>query len=98
MPETPDRLATYRSRRDPSITTEPAAEPPTDSGDGPIFVVQEHHASSLHWDLRLEHHGVLVSWAVPKGLPPAPGVERLAVHTEDHPPVLRPLRGRDPGR
>jgi bifunctional non-homologous end joining protein LigD len=85
VPETPDRLATYRSRRDPSITTEPAAEPPTDSGDGPIFVVQEHHASSLHWDLRLEHHGVLVSWAVPKGLPPAPGVERLAVHTEDHP-------------
>ncbi len=55
------------------------------SPERPRFVIQEHHATRLHWDLRLEHDGVLASWAIPNGIPPTPQENRLAVRTEDHP-------------
>ena len=78
------KLETYRSKRSAQKTPEPMGEQAT-AGDGRRFVIQEHHATRLHWDLRLEHDGVLVSFAVPNGLPEAPKDNRLAVHTEDHP-------------
>ena len=83
-----DRLSTYRSMRDARKTPEPVpatAPEPEGSGGDPIFVIQEHHARALHWDFRLEHDGVLVSWAVPKSPPTDPKANRLAVQTEDHP-------------
>src|SRR3954463_4509195 len=81
-----DRLSDYRRKRDFGATPEPAAGTP---GEGPAelprFVVQEHHARRLHWDLRLEHEGALASWAVPRGIPHDPARNGLAVRTEDHP-------------
>src|SRR6201994_3915500 len=80
------RLDTYRAKRDFGSTSEPAgADGDGASADAPRFVIQEHHATRLHWDLRLEHEGVLASWAIPNGIPPDPHENRLAVHTEDHP-------------
>jgi len=85
-----DRLQAYRDKRDAARTPEPvppAAAPgerPEDEAGG-TFVIQEHHARRLHWDFRLERGGVLVSWALPKGVPDDPAVNHLAVHTEDHP-------------
>ncbi|ROP63915.1 ATP-dependent DNA ligase [Curtobacterium sp. ZW137] len=82
-----DRLSTYRAKRDASKTPEPVPQDaPTVRKDGtPTFVIQEHHATRDHYDFRLEHDGVLVSWALPKGEPTDPGKNHLAVMTEDHP-------------
>ena len=81
--KTPEQLENYSRKRSFDKTPEP---PPAGSiGKGSAFVVHRHHASRLHYDLRLEQNGVLKSWAVPKGLPPRPGILRLAVNVEDHP-------------
>ena len=85
-----DRLATYRSMRDAGKTPEPvpaarARKSRAPKSKGQSFVIQEHHASRLHWDFRLEHDGVLVSWALPKGVPTDYKGNHLAVQTEDHP-------------
>ena len=99
VPESPDqdaRLDEYRAKRDPARTPEPVPDP----GDRPpaaehrTFVIQEHHARALHWDFRLERDGVLVSWAVPKGLPQDQKTNHLAVHTEDHPLEYATFEGR----
>ncbi len=79
-----DKLSEYRSKRDFDATPEPAGGGDHD-GERERFVVQEHHARNLHWDLRLERDGVLVSWALPKGIPTNPKRNHLAVHVEDHP-------------
>jgi DNA ligase D-like protein (predicted ligase)/DNA ligase D-like protein (predicted polymerase)/DNA ligase D-like protein (predicted 3'-phosphoesterase) len=81
--KTPEQLEQYARKRSFERTTEPP--PQAAGGTGSAFVVHRHHASRLHYDLRLEKDGVLKSWAVPKGLPPRPGIRRLAVQVEDHP-------------
>jgi bifunctional non-homologous end joining protein LigD len=83
---TDEKLDKYRSMRSAGETPEPVPEPGyLPHGNDDTFVIQEHHARRLHYDFRLERGGVLVSWAVPKGIPPDTGHNRLAVQTEDHP-------------
>src|SRR6478735_8287146 len=77
-------LEKYRQKRDPKRTPEPFGGKRR-TGDPLRFVVQRHAARSLHYDFRLERNGVLLSWAVPKGVPLAMGERHLAVHVEDHP-------------
>ena len=84
------RLEEYRTKRDAAATPEPfTAEQHRGRTDGGTlresFVIQEHHASRLHYDFRLERDGVLVSWALPKGVPTTKAKNHLAVQTEDHP-------------
>jgi bifunctional non-homologous end joining protein LigD len=104
-----DRLGTYRSKRDFEITPEPGAPSGSSQSDvaaekkteGPhaddlAFVVQKHDARRLHYDVRLEVDGAMVSWAVPKGPSYDPSVKRLAVQTEDHPMAYNAFEGRIP--
>ncbi|MEQ4519859.1 ATP-dependent DNA ligase [Pseudarthrobacter sp. B907] len=84
------RLEEYRAKRDAAATPEPftADQHRSRNDGGPLresFVIQEHHASRLHYDFRLERDGVLVSWALPKGVPTTKAKNHLAVQTEDHP-------------
>jgi bifunctional non-homologous end joining protein LigD len=88
------RLKDYRAKRDFTTTPEPSEKPKrapakrkraAKQAAASRFVIHEHSATRLHWDLRLERDGVLASWAVPKGLPVAPKENHLAVWTEDHP-------------
>src|SRR5688500_16760489 len=85
------KLREYDKKRDFSATPEPATKTgvreagkkePETSGR---FVIQEHDATRLHWDLRLEHDGALASWAVPNGITESPKENRKAIHVEDHP-------------
>jgi bifunctional non-homologous end joining protein LigD len=100
-----DKLEAYRGKRDPRITPEPIPVAGTGRGrrgktatvpEPRRFVIQEHHASALHWDFRLERDGVLVSWAIPKGLPVDKKTNHLAVHTEDHPMEYATFEGTIP--
>ena len=91
-------LAEYLSMRKTGVTPEPmpASSWGAPSGGDPVFVIQEHHARRLHYDLRLERDGVLKSWAVPKGIPDDAGVNHLAVQTEDHPMEYATFEGTIP--
>lgn len=76
-------LKKYRNKRNFTSTSEPEGEIATTNKR--IYVIQEHHASHLHWDLRLEMDGILKSWALPKKPPRETNIRRLAVPVEDHP-------------
>ena len=87
-------LKEYQKKRNLSESPEPKAEVKKSGGEKkPIYMIHEHHASHLHWDLRLEEDGVLKSWAVPKEPPEKPGVKRLAVQVEDHPLAYAKFHG-----
>ncbi|MBN1682098.1 3'-phosphoesterase [Candidatus Bathyarchaeota archaeon] len=79
----PQKLEEYYTKRDFTISPEPTGG--YTKGEGNSFVIQEHRSRLTHWDFRLERDGVLVSWAVPKGVPMVNTEKHLAIQTEDHP-------------
>ena len=92
-------LAPYIAKRSADRTPEPVPRNPLGAAptdDKPRFVIQEHHATRLHWDFRLERDGVLVSWAVPRGVPHSYKRNNLAVQTEDHPMEYATFEGTIP--
>jgi DNA ligase D-like protein (predicted ligase)/DNA ligase D-like protein (predicted 3'-phosphoesterase) len=90
------KLGEYKRKRDFRKTSEPAGKRGRKKKQSDRFVVHEHHARNLHWDLRLERDGVLASWAVPKGIPMDPKRNHLAVHVEDHPLEYIDFKGEIP--
>jgi bifunctional non-homologous end joining protein LigD len=90
------RLAEYEAKRSFERTPEPTGADDAAMRGGNRFVIQEHHARRLHWDLRLERDGALASWALPRGVPPSPKDNRLAVRTEDHPLKYLEFQGEIP--
>lgn len=92
-------LSAYIAKRSADRTPEPVPRNPLGAATGddkPRFVIQEHHATALHWDFRLEHDGVLVSWAVPRGVPHSYRRNSLAIMTEDHPMEYATFEGTIP--
>ncbi len=89
-------LTAYKKKRKfvgKTKTTEPKAVIKKSLSKKLIYLVHEHHASHLHWDLRLEMNGVLKSWAIPKTPPTAKGTKRLAIQVEDHPLAYAKFHG-----
>ena len=95
-PAEPVATDEYRRKRDPGRTPEPFAGARRNAAAGATFVVQRHAARRLHYDFRLERHGALASWAVPKGIPLVRGERHLAVHVEDHPLEYASFEGEIP--
>jgi bifunctional non-homologous end joining protein LigD len=92
----PSQLKDYRAKRNFAATPEPSPAGDRATTALPRFVIHEHSASRLHWDLRLERDGVLASWAIPKSLPEEPRDNRFAAHTEDHPLAYLSFEGEIP--
>lgn len=86
-------LGEYKKKRNLSSSREPKSVIKKSSSKKLIYVVQEHHASHLHWDLRLEMSGVLKSWAIPKIPTTIKGEKRLAIQVEDHPLAYAKFHG-----